>query len=629
MPLHKSHLVDKWPWWGAALLAVCYLVSFFICVGVGASGPGPANSFPDALQPPPATSLACGNPLACTVTATVSMDGLTGYSQALWIVMSMDRPNDTSTGALALAGAALTVPVDFAVTAAGAGAADGSAAQLAANASGAGSLYCAPGGRTCGAALVFAQPFLYYSSYTVSVTVLNPWAGFILAGMAPGNVDTSLPVGLRFNTGTVNPAFTRFQITAKYTFFALSLILYAAWIALLLRGAGGRDPENHARRLPSTQEQVWLTVLGGWLIWANDPFAAVSLTAPSFAASGFYAFCATTFLVLLLLYWMVIFDLARDPAKPDTPASMQPLGGTAQLARRCSCGAFAAAVLFWAPKVIWSVVTWVLVLSFYLVQRASQLADPTYNILTAIPLLQRYFVTFTAAWGAIYVIYIIVLLLSGLYQCRVIAPTSRYILFITIVTLAACLAGLFLNGVLPTTATNSSVVFMTAQGAANVYIYFLMIAYAPALPHSAREAAMAQVRDDEAAARGGSTLTVYGGIPDAPAKLRALSEAYTQTDDSALQPGDGNGDSMTMPITIVGADFGGAPPPPPPPPPPAADSPPPGMHASGVGGAFSFGASAVAAPPRAASGKAAVPNEAVSDPADEETPMPGAADGWK
>jgi hypothetical protein len=46
-------------------------------------------------------------------------------------------------------------------------------------------------------------------------------------------------------------------------------------------------------------------VLGAWLIWANDPFAAVSLTAPSFAASGFYAFCATTFLVLLLLYWMV------------------------------------------------------------------------------------------------------------------------------------------------------------------------------------------------------------------------------------------------------------------------------------------------------------------------------------
>jgi hypothetical protein len=454
-----------------------------------------------------------------------------------------------------------------------------------------------------------------------------------------------------------------FQINSKYTFFCLSLILFIAWVYLLLRGAGGRDPENPSRRLPSTPEQVWLTVLGAWLIWANDPFAAVSLTAPSFAASGFYAFCATTFLVLLLLYWMVracsredvamhspptaphvalptshdapasarppapppalplpsarqvIFDLARDPARTGTPAALQPLGATAQLAKRCSCGAFSAAVLFWAPKLVWSLVTWMLVLTFYLVQRAAQLSDPTFNLLSAVPLLQRYFFTFTATWAALYVIYVALLLLSGLYQCRVIAPTSRYILFITIVTLAACLAGLFLQGVLPVTATNSSVVFMTAQGAANVYIYFLMIAYAPALAHSAVEAARAQDADEAAAAaRGGSALTIYGGLPDAPPpKLKALSEAYSQTDESALQPGDGHGDCITMPITIVGADFAPAPPQLP-------DSPPPGMNASGVGGAFSFGASAVAAPPRAGAARGAAPEAASDDGA-----MPGAA----
>ena len=390
---------------------------------------------------------------------------------------------------------------------------------------------------------------------------------------------------------------------------------------LLFRGAGGRDPENPSRRLPSTPEQVWLTVLGAWLVWANDPFAAVSLTTPSFAASGFYAFCATTFLVLLLLYWMVIFDLARDPARTGTPAALQPLGATAQLAKRCSCGAFSAAVLFWAPKLVWSLVTWMLVLTFYLVQRAAQLSDPTFNLLSAVPLLQRYFFTFTATWAALYVIYVALLLLSGLYQCRVIAPTSRYILFITIVTLAACLAGLFLQGVLPVTATNSSVVFMTAQGAANVYIYFLMIAYAPALAHSAVEAARAQDADEAAAAaRGGSALTIYGGLPDAPPpKLKALSEAYSQTDESALQPGDGHGDCITMPITIVGADFAPAPPQP--------DSPPPGMNASGVGGGLSFGASAVAAPPRAGAARGPAPEAASDDGA-----MPGAAadsGAWK
>lgn len=43
----------------------------------------------------------------------------------------------------------------------------------------------------------------------------------------------------------------------------------------------------------------------------NDPAFAASVTAPTFAATGFYAFCAVSFIVLLLLYWLVHFDAAR------------------------------------------------------------------------------------------------------------------------------------------------------------------------------------------------------------------------------------------------------------------------------------------------------------------------------
>jgi len=218
MPLHKSHLVDKLPWWAAALIALGYMISFAVCVGVGAAGPGPANFFPDAVDSS-ASSLACGNPLLCTVSASISMNGLNGYSQALWVVMSMSRPQDISTGNAVLAGAAFSVSADFSVTAVGSNAlSDGSSAVLAVNQTNSAMMYCppcetvsgtAPVCKACAAALVFAQPFLYYADYAVHVSVSNPWAGFVVAGIAPANINTSIPVGLRFNTGTVNPAFTR------------------------------------------------------------------------------------------------------------------------------------------------------------------------------------------------------------------------------------------------------------------------------------------------------------------------------------------------------------------------------------------------------------------------------------
>ena len=213
MPLHKSHLVDKLPWWAAALIALGYMISFAVCVGVGAAGPGPANFFPDAVDAG-ASSLACGNPLLCTVSASISMSGLSGYSQALWVVMSMTRPQDVSTGNAVLSGAQFSVPADFSVTAVGSNAlADGSSAALAVNQTNSAMLVCPPcvaaSVCACSAALVFAQPFLYYADYAVRVTVSNPWAGFVVAGVAPANINTSIPVGLRFNTGTVNPAFTR------------------------------------------------------------------------------------------------------------------------------------------------------------------------------------------------------------------------------------------------------------------------------------------------------------------------------------------------------------------------------------------------------------------------------------
>jgi len=444
MPLKKAHCIDKLPWWGAALIAFGYLLSFLICVGVGSAGPGPANVFlPDNG---PGSQTNCTDAAACSVTYVHTFTGLTGYNQALWLVAVFDRPNDTVTGLPALQNAAFQLPVDFTVSAVGFDS-NGNKAQIAANASNSAMMQCSPGRRTCAYARLFFQAFLYYETYVVTTTFTNPYSGFITAGEPAQHIDLRSPVGLRLVAGTVNPDFTHFQIASKYTFFALSIVMMAVYLGFMTFGRGGRDPRNPKLSIPSTNEQMWVTLLGAWLIWANDPFAAVSLTKPSFAASGFYTFCAVTFGVLLLLYFLVIFDLARDPARSGSlPVGLQPLGASAQLARRCNCGAVAAAALFWVPKVIWCTVTWALLLSYYVIQRAAWLSDPTFDLFGAFPLLQQYFYTFAAAWGAFYVIYLAVFIIMALANCRRIAPSSRYIIAITLVTLIAFLVGYFMNG---------------------------------------------------------------------------------------------------------------------------------------------------------------------------------------
>jgi len=100
---------------------------------------------------------------------------------------------------------------------------------------------------------------------------------------------------------------------------------------------------------------------------------------------------------------------------------------------------------------------------------------------------------------------------------------------------------------------------MTVQGAVNVYVYFLMIAYLPARQHSISDA-MAAVQADQAAFAAGRGLTQYGGVLEAATAPKLLSEGFTQTEESALLAGEGHGDSGSVPLRAsVGAGAGAGP----------------------------------------------------------------------
>lgn len=116
-------------------------------------------------------------------------------------------------------------------------------------------------------------------------------------------------------------------------------------------------------------------------------------------------------------------------------------------------------------------------------------------------------------------------------------------------TLLGVLSGYFGSGFFGVSLTNTSVLFMASTGGANLYVYFLMIAYLPAYPHSVTDAAASDAYDAAVAAaaeHGAPTLTIYGGRAEGAGELKALADSYCQTDDSALSPGAHHGDSGTV-----------------------------------------------------------------------------------
>lgn len=77
----------------------------------------------------------------------------------------------------------------------------------------------------------------------------------------------------------------------------------------LRMGPGSKDAEG--KRIPTSIQQKWVWALGFLLFWFDDPTFVTYITSPTLVISGFYAVCSFTFLTVILLYWLVIFDLGR------------------------------------------------------------------------------------------------------------------------------------------------------------------------------------------------------------------------------------------------------------------------------------------------------------------------------
>jgi len=219
----KTQLVDRTHWAVPAGMALGYVVTLAICVGVGSNGPTPITLVRQA--PLPASSLLCADANSCTVTHVSELRGLTSLHQALWLRAWMLRPFDASRNRPALADLPFSVPVTLEVDVV----ADGK--PLIVNSTRAATFSCVPGQMDCGGPLVLAQAFLYNHDFTITVRIINPLRPWLDAGIpfaSFGNqTDNGTAVGLTVRGAHLNPAYTQFQVAGKYTFFVFSVVITA------------------------------------------------------------------------------------------------------------------------------------------------------------------------------------------------------------------------------------------------------------------------------------------------------------------------------------------------------------------------------------------------------------------
>jgi hypothetical protein len=457
----KFLLVDKLRTCHIVALALAYFGAILVAVIVGAAGPDaalikdtpPDNGLPDGSVGTcePATAP------ACEVTWRGTQTDQSGWSQRMWMHVLLMRPLERSTPIPVALGGAFTWQQAYVLNATGV-TADGAEVPLSSSVQHVRDVKCDAGSPVCNGFTFFTQPHLYYKTYKFALTLKGPYAAF--AGYA--NVDGA--VRMRVLTGTIAPEYTSFALGWTYFLVIASGLAVLTYAGLLLWGPGARDATG--ARQANSVEQNWALVLGALLFLFNGPGFAVEVNHPNGGSSAFAALCTVTFLAVLLLYWLLQFDLARRQGENGLRWQLdatKPLGA-----------------LFWGPKIALVSLYWTLALSLTMWQQYNASYDGGYSFSESLTSMQLmgYFTTFIAVLAGAYVVYLFALLVLACRSFKRMRGGNRMVVAVTLTTIVVLLAGVFTQSVL-TGRGGRSTLFLTFYGAANAYVILLMVAFAP------------------------------------------------------------------------------------------------------------------------------------------------------
>ena len=375
----KATLLDTLSWRGASISAGIFYLFVIITLIVGASGPQ-ANSSTSWQM-----TSTCGTASACNATFLITLSDLSQWKQVTWLTAQMNRPVSSIDGTLINPALRVEYFMDWTLVSLKK---DG--VLVTTNSSHTTRIVCDPNSPTCSSFSLFAQVLTAPTSYELVVNVNDPFLPWRnLANVAPVTTFT-------VSQGWLNESYTTYEAGWKVFYVVITTLLWIQYMWALYSKTATLDAET-GKKLTSTQEQLWVAVLGAYLFWFNDPLFITYLVAPTLAAAGFTALMTSTFVALLLFFFLCIADNAR-------------LEGVAGIRWRQSRAARVRGALYWIPKVVICSIIWALSLAIYVFQRIAQLNDPSFTYVDTFgPAYTAYAQNFVAFIGACYINYLFIL----------------------------------------------------------------------------------------------------------------------------------------------------------------------------------------------------------------------------
>lgn len=311
----------------------------------------------------------------------------------------------------------------------------------------------------CSSIHAFGQSLLLHKQYNVQITLINPFDAFKdIEGIKP---DVQVTV----TKTSINPGYTRFESGWKIFFCVLTIFIWVYYVFVLFCGKSAKDVDG--KRLRTPMQQSWLVVLGLLLFFYNDPAFIASITSPSISLAGFQGLCTATFLAALLLYSLIVLDLARKQGENGSQVFRMKTKGQ---------GAW-----FWIPKILICCICWALLFAIYVFQRIMAIQDPSFDIYNALGTdFTRWINGFIAAFIVLYILYVFGLLVLSFRNYSTMHPSNKFFIGITLFTMLLVVIGLFVSSF--ASVRMKSAAFITSYGTVNFYIWMLMILFRPGPP---------------------------------------------------------------------------------------------------------------------------------------------------
>lgn len=308
---------------------------------------------------------------------------------------------------------------------------------------------------TCSEYYIFGQSSIRYRSYAVSIRFADIDTKFIQSN---GSFEVLV------NLHTVNSEYSKFELGWK-AFFCLTTL-----IVLFL------PMEGYFVKLYSVPlniwsfEQTWVLGLLTCLFFFNDPFFAAQLyTEYTDGMAILYIFLTCTFIAVLLIFWLSVLDEMRTSAlMADTTSSSSLLPYSFGRDERNM-------LWFYGPKLMLVCSIWGILISTFVYIRMDRKGDPTYEGLDDW-VLRNVEVALVVLLAA-YIFWLFMLLVLTYSKIVELSSPFKFLFGVTAFLYGIVFTGLFAGYFYPL--SSSAVVFLCFYASINFYVWTLAFAFAP------------------------------------------------------------------------------------------------------------------------------------------------------